>query len=34
MFWGNCSTFKVMNHRKGHSVEHITGYMFFLKAGV
>lgn len=30
MSWGNCSTLKVMNYRKDHIVEHITGYMFFL----
>lgn len=30
MFWGNCSTLKVMNYRKDDIVEHITEYMFFL----
>lgn len=34
MFWGNCSTFKVMSHRKDHVVEHITGYVFFLNTSV
>lgn len=34
MFWGNCSTLKVMNHRKYPSVEHITGYTFFLNTSV
>lgn len=34
LFWGSCSTLKVMNYRKDHIVEHIRGYVFFLTAGV